>query len=287
VLLFPEGTRSKDGSIGEFRCGVGLLARRGATVVPVGLAGTQAILPKGRKTPCRAPVAVVFGHPRKFDPNTSPEDIARALRSDVCALAAQAEHSLVPPIPSFHQRIARFARSRTALWLVFCWSIAEALWWPIIPDFLVAPLALAAPSRWLVLAGVATAGSVLGGAVAFPLGSLGDWLAESAPLLTQRMHEQAAAWMNDSGVAGLLQQPLSGVPYKVFALRAAEAGLSLPGFIVMSVAVRGLRIGVVAAIFAGGGLALQRVWPRIFGAFLIAYCIVFAFGLSATVESWR
>jgi membrane protein YqaA with SNARE-associated domain len=101
------------------------------------------------------------------------------------------------------------------------------------------------------------------------------------------MHEQAVAWMSDAGAGGLLQQPLSGIPFKVFALRAAEAGLPLPGFVAMSVLARGLRIGAVAAIFAGGGLALQRVWPRIFGGFLVAYCVVFAVGLSATVESWR
>ena len=286
VLLYPEGTRSHDGSVGEFRCGVGLLARRGATVVPVGISGTREILPKGRRTPRRAPVAVAFGRPRRFGPDVSPEGVACVLRSDVCALVIEAEHTLAPPKPSLHHRIGMFARSRAALWLVFCWSVAEAMWWPIIPDFLVAPLALAAPRRWIVVAAAATAGSVLGGVVAFHLGSAGDWFLSSAPLLTPRMHEQAATWMTQAGAGGLLQQPLSGIPYKVFALQAAERGLSLPGFLAMSIAARGLRIGVVAAIFAGGGLSLQRVWPRIFGAFLIAYCIVFAFGLSATVATW-
>lgn len=287
VLLYPEGTRSRDGSVGEFRCGVGLLARRGVTVVPVGVAGTREILPKGMRTPSRAPVAVVFGERRSFGPDESPEDVARALRGDVCALAGQARRTLAPRTVSLHQRVARFARSRAALWLLFGWSFAEAMWWPIIPDFLVAPLALAAPGRWIVLAVAATGGSVLGGVAAFHLGSVGEWLASSAPLLTPRMHEQAATWMSDAGAGALLQQPLSGIPYKVFALQAAQAGLSPLGFGAMSIVARGLRIGAVAAIFAGGGLALQRVWPRIFGPFLVAYCIVFAFGLSATVASWR
>lgn len=234
-----------------------------------------------------ARLAVAFGEPRSFGADVSAEDIAGTLRGDVCALATKASEALAAPKGSFHHRVSVFARSRAALWLVFIWSIAEAMWWPVIPDFLVAPLALAAPGRFLVLAAAATGGSVLGGVVAFHLGSVGDWFAANAPLLTPRMHEQAATWMEASGAGGLLQQPLSGIPYKVFGLQAGEAGLSFPAFIAMSLAARGLRIAVVAAIFAGGGVALQRLWPRVFGLFLIAYCVVFAFGLSATVESWR
>jgi len=77
--------------------------------------------------------------------------------------------------------------------------------------------------------------------------------------------EEAAAWMSDEGAgadadagrssaAGLLRQPLSGIPYKVFALRAADH-VALPSFVAMSVVARGLRIVGVAAIFAGGGVA--------------------------------
>ena len=66
VLIFPEGTRSTDGEIQEFRAGVGLLARRsGATVVPVSVAGTRKIWGKGRKVPKfgKGPVRLVYGEP--------------------------------------------------------------------------------------------------------------------------------------------------------------------------------------------------------------------------------
>lgn len=287
VLLYPEGTRSRDGSVGGFRCGVSVLVQRGATVVPVGIAGTRDVLPKGNRLPRRAPAAVVFGEPRRFSANASPEEIAISLRQDVCSLTAEAERGLGSPNPTLYERAATFARSRAALWLVFGWAIAEALWWPLIPDFLVAPLALAAPGRWLVLAAAATAGSALGGAAAFHVGGLGDWLASHGPLLTPRMHEQAVMWMREDGAGALLKQPLSGIPYKVFALNSSDVGLGFPAFLGMSVAARGLRIAAVAAIFAGGGIGLQRAWTRIFGAFLVAYCIVFACGLAATVDSWK
>ena len=44
--LFPEGTRSKSGSLGEPFAGVGMLAlRTGATIVPIGITGTDDVSP--------------------------------------------------------------------------------------------------------------------------------------------------------------------------------------------------------------------------------------------------
>jgi 1-acyl-sn-glycerol-3-phosphate acyltransferase len=48
VVVFPEGTRSMDGSIGEFRPGAFYLARKsGAPVVPVYIDGGHRAIPKG------------------------------------------------------------------------------------------------------------------------------------------------------------------------------------------------------------------------------------------------
>ena len=48
VVVFPEGTRSRDGSIGEFRPGAFYLAQKsGAPVVPVYLDGGCRAIPKG------------------------------------------------------------------------------------------------------------------------------------------------------------------------------------------------------------------------------------------------
>ena len=50
-LVFPEGTRSRDGSMREFKKGGFLIARRaGVPVLPVRISGTHLLLPPGRKT---------------------------------------------------------------------------------------------------------------------------------------------------------------------------------------------------------------------------------------------
>lgn len=51
VLVFPEGTRSEDGTVGSFRRGVANLASRSKTpVLPVSIIGTAQILPARTKT---------------------------------------------------------------------------------------------------------------------------------------------------------------------------------------------------------------------------------------------
>lgn len=50
-LVFPEGTRSRDGSMQEFKKGGFLIARRaGVPVLPVRISGTRRLLPPGRIT---------------------------------------------------------------------------------------------------------------------------------------------------------------------------------------------------------------------------------------------
>ena len=62
LLVFPEGTRSLDGRLGEGKPGVGMLAvTSGAPVVPAYVSGTLEALPKGAVWPRRSQVSVSFG----------------------------------------------------------------------------------------------------------------------------------------------------------------------------------------------------------------------------------
>jgi 1-acyl-sn-glycerol-3-phosphate acyltransferase len=52
LFVFPEGTRSPDGSLQEARDGVALLAlRTGAPIVPIGIGGSNRVWPKGQRVP--------------------------------------------------------------------------------------------------------------------------------------------------------------------------------------------------------------------------------------------
>jgi 1-acyl-sn-glycerol-3-phosphate acyltransferase len=62
LILYPEGTRSADGGLREFKSGVGLIALElGLPVVPAYIEGTHRILPKGQYFPRSGRVTVRFG----------------------------------------------------------------------------------------------------------------------------------------------------------------------------------------------------------------------------------
>jgi 1-acyl-sn-glycerol-3-phosphate acyltransferase len=66
VIVYPEGTRSRDGQTGHFHRGAACLAAAaGVPLVPAGISGTAALLPPGRATrrPRRAAVIVRIGAP--------------------------------------------------------------------------------------------------------------------------------------------------------------------------------------------------------------------------------
>jgi len=68
IIIFPEGTRSKDGSIGPFKKGSGLLATRsGAPVIPTTLIGSYDIIQKGSAWIKPGRVKIILSPPIKMD----------------------------------------------------------------------------------------------------------------------------------------------------------------------------------------------------------------------------
>ncbi len=64
VLIFPEGTRTNDGSVGPIKSGFLSIARRSKVpLIPVAVVGAFDVLPRGTKWPSSHPVAVIVGPP--------------------------------------------------------------------------------------------------------------------------------------------------------------------------------------------------------------------------------
>jgi long-chain acyl-CoA synthetase len=64
LCVFPEGGRSRDGSIKEFKKGVGIIARElNMPLVPVAIRGTYEMLPAGRRFPRPAKLDIFIGKP--------------------------------------------------------------------------------------------------------------------------------------------------------------------------------------------------------------------------------
>jgi long-chain acyl-CoA synthetase len=94
VLVFPEGERTKDGKVGKFRGGIGLLATKlNLPVVPVRIDGLWELAqerienPWSRLKPVkRGAVKVTIGEAVRFAPEKSADEIARELEKRVTTL---------------------------------------------------------------------------------------------------------------------------------------------------------------------------------------------------------
>ncbi|WP_426572624.1 lysophospholipid acyltransferase family protein [Aquihabitans sp. McL0605] len=91
MIIFPEGGRSPDGWGQPFRGGAAYLAIRcDVPVVPVHIAGTGRILPKGKSRPKPQRTVVTFGTPLRAADGERSQPFADRIESAVAALADEA-----------------------------------------------------------------------------------------------------------------------------------------------------------------------------------------------------
>jgi 1-acyl-sn-glycerol-3-phosphate acyltransferase len=183
-----------------------------------------------------------------------------------------------------------FAESPAAPRLCFLWGFFEGFVWSIIPEFVLVPLVFVAPRRARVLVASTLAGSVCGGVLAYALSLTfaGPFLLERAWLVTDPMRDATASWLESSGALGLLHQPLSGVPYKVFGLQAGPH-MDPFSFVVVSAVVRGGRMAVAALVAAAVGWALgrfERALEVVLPTLTVLYVLVFTMGLFVVLLLW-
>jgi 1-acyl-sn-glycerol-3-phosphate acyltransferase len=95
LAVFPEGTRSRDGVLGDGRAGAALLALRSeAAVLPVGIIGTHHLLERGRFLPRRRAFAIRIGQPFVLSPsNETGREALRAATERIMREVA----ALLPP----------------------------------------------------------------------------------------------------------------------------------------------------------------------------------------------
>ena len=90
LVLFPEGSRSPDGRIQEFKPGVGHLANEtGTPVVPMHIRGAYEIMPRGQKLPLPGPVRVRIGKPMAPQSDEGSRQFTARVEKAVRALALE------------------------------------------------------------------------------------------------------------------------------------------------------------------------------------------------------
>ncbi|HEU4771180.1 MAG TPA: lysophospholipid acyltransferase family protein [Candidatus Udaeobacter sp.] len=88
LIIFPEGTRSTTGEVGEFKSGIGaLVAGRDVAVAPCFIDGSFQAWPKGKRFPRPRKIRLVVGTPRNYrDRGTD--------KIEIGAIAAELRHAV-------------------------------------------------------------------------------------------------------------------------------------------------------------------------------------------------
>ncbi|PPD22099.1 MAG: hypothetical protein CTY22_08395 [Methylomonas sp.] len=158
-----------------------------------------------------------------------------------------------------YDRVIAWSRHPHALRYLMVMSFAESSFFPIPPDVMLAPMALAQPKKAYQFALWTTLASVLGGLFGYALGYflfdvIEPWLRTSSywePYVT------TTEWFGKWGFWAVFVAGFSPIPYKVFTIAAGALNMFLPPFVLASLIGRGGRFFLVAVLLAVGGERLE------------------------------
>jgi membrane protein YqaA with SNARE-associated domain len=136
-----------------------------------------------------------------------------------------------------------------AMWTMGGIAFAESSFFPVPPDVMLIPMALAYPQRAYAMAAWCTVASVLGGVVGYAIGALlydsvGAWLIGlygygDKVEVFRSAYAQWGAWI-------ILLKGLTPIPYKIVTITSGFAGYNFLLFIVFSVIARSGRFFLLA-----------------------------------------
>ena len=181
--------------------------------------------------------------------------------------------------------IAAAERPRAA-WALGAVSFAESSFFPIPPDAMLVPMALARPDQAYRYALICTVTSVLGGVVGYLIGavlyeSVGAWVIQLYGYGTKVEAFRAAyaewgAWI-------ILLKGLTPIPYKLVTITSGFAGYNIFLFILFSIITRGARFFLLAFLLHRYGPAARRIIEERLGLWTALFAVALVGGILAAV----
>ena len=171
-----------------------------------------------------------------------------------------------------------------ALWALAAVSFVESSFFPIPPDIIMIPMILAQPRKAWLIALVCTISSVVGGLFGYFIGAaLFDTIGQA--IFDFYGKADAVAAFNDRfnayGAWAVLVAGVTPFPYKVITIMSGWTGLSIPVFIVASIAARGLRFFIVAALLWKFGAPIRAFIEKYLGLLFTLFVILLIGGFYA------
>lgn len=178
-----------------------------------------------------------------------------------------------------YDRVIGWSRHRHAPYYLGGLSFAESSFFPIPPDVMLAPMALARPQKAWNYALLTTVMSLLGGALGYLIGVFAfdliePWIREAG---YWDAYQRTGLWFETWGFWAILLVGFSPIPYKVFTISAGVISMPVIPFILASAIGRGARFFLVAGLMRWGGERMEqtlRLYIDRIGWILILFVII-------------
>jgi membrane protein YqaA with SNARE-associated domain len=174
-----------------------------------------------------------------------------------------------------------------AAWILGCMSFAESSFFPVPPDVMLIPMALARPDRAWFFATLCTVTSVAGGLLGYFIGSelyatVGQWLIGlygygDRVEAFREAYAHYGAWI-------ILLKGLTPIPYKIVTITSGFAGFSIGLFIVMSIISRGMRFYLIAFLLNRYGDRARGIIEKRLGLWAALGAVVLVIGFVVAVR---
>ena len=163
-----------------------------------------------------------------------------------------------------YERTLRWAAHPRAKAILFVLSLCEAVFFPIAPEVMLAPMCLARRDRALRYAAISLGGSIVGMTIGYALGhyALGllmPWIEKFGYVARFHDIEQQA---REHGFWLLLIAGFTPVPFKIFTLASGAVGMPLLPFFAGAIIGRGKRVFLVAGAIKLGGERAEAALHR-------------------------
>lgn len=162
---------------------------------------------------------------------------------------------------ALYDRVLRWAEHRYAPYYLAVLSFSEASFFPVPPDFMLAPMTISKPKNAWWYATLTTISSVCGGVFGYLMGLF--FISLIDPYLVKFGYETAYLkvqhWFLLWGFWALFFAGFTPIPYKVFTIASGTVGMPILPFIFASLVGRGSRFYLVSALMRVGGDKMKNV----------------------------
>jgi len=138
--------------------------------------------------------------------------------------------------------------------IALLWGFSEATFFFIVPDVLLSFIALKSRQKATRICFWTLSGALAGGTIMFTWGALHEASADhflvQVPAISNHLIQEVDRQVETIGSMATFAGPLTGKPYKVYAVHAGSAELNLAIFLLLSIPARLLRFLLAAWIFS-------------------------------------